>query len=144
MAKEKRDFLAVRGRVMEVYGICTDDGAIGHTLKSNVRAPDVVWRNASLEKMAKLRLFRRQVSGVVRIRGRSNRKLFDDFEIMTLQADHLAGIVSQQANLAHAEIDEDLRAEPVIAKIHRKPKPFVGLDRIEPLLLQLVGVNLWS
>ena len=122
MAKEKRDFLALRGGVMEVFGICTDVGAIGHTLKSNVRAPDVVWRNALLlEKMTKLRLFRRQVSGVVRIRGRSNRKLFDDFEIMTLQADHLAGIVSQQANLAHAEIDEDLRAEPVIAKIHRKP-----------------------
>src|SRR4029453_1056444 len=122
----------------------TDVGAIGHTLKSNVRAPDVVWRNPLLlEKMAKLRLFCRQVSGVVRIRGRTNRKLFDDFEIMPLQADHFAGIVGQQANLLHAEIEEDLRAEPVIAKTTRETELLVGLDRIEPLLLQLVGVNLW-
>ena len=70
MAKDKADFLAVRGRMVEVLGMCTDVGAIGHTLKSNVRPPSDVRRNALfLQKVAKFRLFRRQISGVVRIRG---------------------------------------------------------------------------
>ena len=69
MAKDKPDFLVVRGRMVEVLGMCTDVGAIGHTLKSNVRAANDVRRNAFLQKVAKFRLFRRQISGVVRIRG---------------------------------------------------------------------------
>jgi hypothetical protein len=70
MAKDKPDFLAMRGRIVEVLGMCPDVGAIGHTLKSNVRLPNDVRRNAFLlQKVAKFRLFRRQISGVVRIRG---------------------------------------------------------------------------
>ena len=94
MAKDEPDFLAIPGRVMEVLGMSTDVGAIGHTLKSNVpTAADVRGNALLLQQVAKLRLFCRQISRVVRIRGGTNRKLFDDFKLISLQPDDFPRIV---------------------------------------------------
>ena len=40
------------------------------------------------------------------------------------------------------EVDEDLRADPVVAQVGGQAELEVGVDRVEPLLLELVGAQL--
>ena len=54
----------------------------------------------------------------------------------------LLRIVGQDADAGESEVDEDLRADAVVAQVRRQPEPQVRLDRVEPLLLQLVGAQL--
>ncbi len=41
-----------------------------------------------------------------------------------------------------AEVDEDLGADPVVAQVGREAETQVRVDRVEPVLLQLVGAQL--
>ena len=41
-----------------------------------------------------------------------------------------------------AEVDEDLRAYAVVTQVGGQPELEIGVDRVEPLLLELVGVEL--
>ena len=41
-----------------------------------------------------------------------------------------------------AEVDEDLRADAVVAQVDRQAELEVGVDGVEPAVLQLVGVEL--
>ena len=79
---------------------------------------------------------------VVRIGCRANGKLFDDLEIVTFEPDDLSRIVCEQADLANAEVNEDLRSKTVVAEIDGESQLFVGLNGIEPLFLEFVGVDL--
>ena len=40
------------------------------------------------------------------------------------------------------EVDEDLRADAVVAQVGRQPELEVGVDGVEPAVLQLVGAQL--
>ena len=44
--------------------------------------------------------------------------------------------------LEQPEVDEDLRADPVVAKVGRKAELQVRVDGVEPVLLELVGAQL--
>ena len=44
--------------------------------------------------------------------------------------------------LLYAEVLQDLRADPVLPQVGRKAQLDVGLDRVEALLLKLVGLEL--
>ena len=61
---------------------------------------------------------------------------------VTFQADDLLRIVRQETELAHAEIEQNLRAEAVIAQVAGEAELGVRLHRVEPFFLQFVGVNL--
>ena len=72
---------------------------------------------------------------------RFDRDTSGDFEAVAGQANHLARIVGEQPDFAHTEVRKDLRTDAVFAKVHREAEPAVGFDRVEPLLLQLVGMD---
>ena len=60
--------------------------------------------------MAELRLLGLEIFLVVRVGFDSNRDLLHHFETVTFQPDHFFGIVCQESELAHAEIEQNLRA----------------------------------
>ena len=68
-----------------------------------------------LQQMAELYLLGLEIFLVVRIRGHANRDLLHHLQTITFQADHFFGIVGQEAELAHAEIEQNLRAQSVIS-----------------------------
>ena len=70
-----------------------------------------------------------------------NRYLLDHLNPVTFQADDLLRIIRQEAELAHAKIEKNLRAESVIPQIGREPEARICFHRIETFLLQLVGMN---
>ena len=92
--------------------------------------------------MPHLRPLGAQVGLVVRVGLDADGHRLDDLEAVAGEADDLLRVVGQQADLPHAEIEEDLRAEAVLAQVGREAELEIGLHRVEALLLQLVGVDL--
>jgi hypothetical protein len=66
-------------------------------------------------------------------------RLADDPHAIALKAFDFVGIVRQEPYLTDAEVAQNLRADPVVAKILFKTEPKVGLNRIEALILKSVG-----
>ena len=52
----------------------------------------------------------------------------------------LLRVVRQDADRRQPEVGEDLVADPVVARVGREAELEVRLDRVEPVLLQLVGL----
>ena len=66
----------------------------------------------------------------------------DDLETVALEAAVLGRIVGHQPHRRHAEVDEDLRADAVLAGVGREAELDVGLDGVAALVLQRVGAQL--
>src|SRR3954447_13623362 len=94
------------------------------------------------QPMPQLQPLRLQVPLIVLARHHLYRYVVDDAQAVSLQAVNLLGVVGHDADLADAEVAKDLRADAVIALVDWQAQPLVRLDRIQPLLLQLVGVQL--
>src|SRR5262245_54455292 len=94
--------------------------------------------------MPELVLLGGEVAGVVFVGRDLNRyALFDVQAIAAFEADDFFRIVGKQADLANAEIDEDLGADSVLAQIRREAEALIGFDGVQPLqLLQLIGAQL--
>src|SRR5204863_3772291 len=71
-----------------------------------------------------------------------DRNLCAHRQAVALHAADLLGVVGEDADRAEAEIDEDLRSNPIVAQVRGQPQAQVGLDRVEAFLLQLVGAQL--
>src|SRR5262245_57276182 len=82
------------------------------------------------EEVAELLLLRAQVGDVAAPCRHFEREPLDDLDPVVLQPDHLARIVGQEAHLAHAEIAQDLRADPVVPQVGLEAELEVGLDRV--------------
>ena len=76
------------------------------------------------------------------VRRDHDRHTLDDFESIPLEPLDLAGVVRHEADLADAEVDEDLRAFAIVAEIWREAERDVRLDRVQTLLLKMVRVKL--
>src|SRR5260221_10107795 len=63
-------------------------------------------------------------------------------EAVSLDADELARIITQKPHRPNPQLAQNLNADAVIPLIGLESEPFVGFDRVEPLVLQLVGANL--
>jgi len=95
-----------------------------------------------LQQMPELVALGAQV-GVARLGGRDlERHALHDLEAVAGEADVLVGIVGHQAHPAHAEVAQDLGADAVVALVGGKAELLVRLDRVVPLLLELVGPQL--
>src|SRR5688500_16612660 len=70
------------------------------------------------------------------------RHALGDLEAVSGESGVLAGVVGEQAQPAHSEVAEDGGADPVLALVGAEAEPLVGLDRVVPALLQLVGAQL--
>src|SRR5258707_1743172 len=88
-----------------------------------------------LEQVPELRLFRFEIFFVVRIGFSPDRHLLDHFQTITLQADNFLRIIGEEPELSHTQIEKNLCAEPVIAKVSCVPEFCVGLYGVESFLL---------
>src|SRR5262249_35806455 len=96
-----------------------------------------------MEDVAELLLLGAEILEILLVRLDLERHALDDLQTVALDAGALAGVVRDDAHLAHAEVAQDLRADAVVAEIRREAEPLVGLDRVETLLiLQPVGLDL--
>src|SRR5437764_2003593 len=101
-----------------------------------------VIRNSSLEQVPHLDSLRLEVLGVVRIRFAPNRHLLDHLNSVTFQTDHLLRIVREETELPHTEVVENLSTDAIITQVAGEAEAGVRLDRVEPFLLQFVGMYL--
>src|SRR6476661_4786714 len=95
-----------------------------------------------VEQVSEFILLRLEVMQVILVRSDLDRHALDDAQSVTLQPDHLARVVCQQADVAHAEVVEDLGADTVLAQVGGVAEALVRLDGVQALLLlQLVRLQ---
>ena len=66
----------------------------------------------------------------------------DDLEAEAVETAVLRRVVRHEPHRGDAEVDEDLRADPVLAGVDRQAEVLVRLDGVAALLLQPVGAHL--
>src|SRR5213594_4441810 len=71
-----------------------------------------------------------------------DRHALGDVQAVALQPDDLLRVVGEQPEVLHAQIHEDLGADPVVAQIGLEAERCIGLDRVLSLVLELVGAHL--
>ncbi len=95
-----------------------------------------------MERVAELLALGGQVCLVVRVGDVLDRQLVCDRQPITGQPGDLLRVVGEDADRGQAEVDEDLGANPVVAQVGRQAQAEIGVDRVEPLLLELVRPQL--
>ena len=68
--------------------------------------------------------------------------LLGDGEPLALEPVDLLRVVRQDPDRAQPEVDEDLRPDAVLAQVGGQAELEVRVDRVEALLLELVGAQL--
>src|SRR5712691_7823659 len=63
-------------------------------------------------------------------------------EAVSLDPDQLTRIIAQEPHRADPQLAQNLYSDSVVPLIGLESEPFVGFDRVKPLVLQLVGANL--
>ncbi len=94
--------------------------------------------------MSHLVAFGVHVPPALRDRWRHDRNLIDHREVIPVvhKCVCLLGIVGQETHLGKSKILEDLQADAVVTRVGAEPERGVGLDRVEPLILQAIGADL--
>ncbi len=95
-----------------------------------------------MQRVAELVALGAQVVLVVGIGHGLDRKLLGDREPVALEADDLFRVVGEDPDAGQAEVAEDLGADPVVTQVGGEAELEVGLDRVDALLLELVGAQL--
>src|SRR2546421_3713646 len=95
-----------------------------------------------MEDVSHLVLLRAKIADVRLPRGDFDRHALDDFEPVALDPDDLARVIRDQADIAETEVDENLGADPVVAKVRFEAELEVRLHGIAPIVLQLIGFDL--
>src|SRR5262249_20204865 len=78
-----------------------------------------------LQQVAHLLALRRQVTAVVLVGRDLDRHALDDAQPVAVDPDHLLGVVRQQPDLPHAEVDQDLCADAVVPQVRAEAEPLV-------------------
>src|SRR5205814_1637685 len=78
---------------------------------------------------------------VVRIGFAANWHLLYHLQAVTFESDNFFRIIGQKTELANAKIEENLRAETVVAQIAGITKLRVCLNSVESFLLQFIGMD---
>ena len=85
-----------------------------------------------MEPMAELVALGLEVAAVLGVRRHLDRHLLDHLEAEALDAGDLLRVVREDADRREPEVGEDLRADPVLARVGREAELEVRLDRVEP------------
>ena len=64
-----------------------------------------------------------------------------DCDALSLQAGYLVRIVRQQPDTVHAQRPEHRRRKPIVALVVGESKALVGVDRVQPAILQRIGAQ---
>src|ERR1700730_16202958 len=105
-------------------------------------APFSPTAHTNLEKVTELVFLGLQVTRVVGVCRDADRHALDDLKTETLQSIELFRIVREQLDLANAKVIKNLASYAVVALVGRVAEGLVGLDSIQPAILQVVGVQL--
>src|SRR5262245_3656582 len=121
----------------------------GSSIRFTPRSLDVVWEvllalvvERPAERVPELLALRLEVLAVVGVRLDLDRLLRDGGETEPADAGDLPRVVREHADGREPEVGQDLRADPVLAGVRLEPELEVRLDRVETLLLELVGAQL--
>src|SRR5262245_40192446 len=106
------------------------------------RASLPIYRLVVVEEVAHAVALGRQVALVVGVGLDDERHAVDDLEAEALEAAVLRRVVGEEPHRRHAEVDGDLGADTVLAAVGGEAELEVGIDGVEPLLLELVGADL--
>ena len=82
-----------------------------------------------------------EILRIVRVGLRFDRKLFDNIETVSFEADYFFRVVRQETDVADAEVDQYLCTGTILTEVRRKPQFFIGFNGIEALFLEFVGAN---
>src|SRR5581483_9549231 len=100
-------------------------------------------RRGDVKQMAELVSFGAQVELVVFVGRELDRQLLYDVQSVSLDPHNLLGIVGQQTDCADAEVEQDLRADAVVAEVGAEAELLVCFHSIQPFLtLELVRLQL--
>ena len=83
--------------------------------------------------MAELVALRAQILGVLVVRRLHDRHALAEAKAVALEADHLARVVRDRPDRFEAEVEEDLRADAVVAEIGLEAELLVRLDGVGAL-----------
>ena len=110
--------------------------------EEDLQRPSGLRRHTSFSRWPSFSRLVAQVGAAALGRRDLQRHALDDLQAVAVEGDVLARVVGHQAHLAHAEVAQDLGADAVVALVGAEAELLVGLDRVVPLLLQLVGAQL--
>ncbi len=91
--------------------------------------------------MAEAVFFGAEVIDVVGGGGGLDGDLLDDFDAIDLEPAGFFGVVGEDFDLFEAEVPEDLSADAVVAFVGGKAEFEIGVNGVEALLLEFVGVE---
>jgi len=91
--------------------------------------------------VAELVPFRLEVEFVVGVGGQAEGELFHDSEAVSVEPDDLFRVVGEEADLAHAEVMEDLGAHAVVAEVGGESEFLVGFHGVAAVFLEFVGMD---
>lgn len=83
-----------------------------------------------------------QIAQVVGIRHHFDRNVADNLQAVSLQADTLDGIVSEEFHLLDAELAQNLGSAAIVTLVGLEAEVYVGFHRVEAFFLQFIGGNL--
>mmetsp|Transcript_3137 Transcript_3137/g.10615 ORF Transcript_3137/g.10615 Transcript_3137/m.10615 type:complete len:230 (-) Transcript_3137:760-1449(-) len=83
-----------------------------------------------------------EVGDVLRVGLDMRRHALHDAQAVAGEARELFGVVGHEAHVPDAEVSEDLGAGAVLARVDGQAEFLVGIQRVDALLLQRVGVDL--
>src|SRR5665213_145931 len=106
---------------------------------STVWSEDVI---EALEEVTHALALGAEVLDVLRGGHRLDVHPLDDVEPEALETSVLCGIVGHEPHGGHAQVDQDLGTDAVLARVGRKAQLEVGIDGVEALLLEVVGAQL--
>ena len=67
------------------------------------------------------------------------RNPFNNLQTIALQTDHFFRIIGHELHFSDTKILENLGTDTIVAKISLETELFIGLNRIEPLILKVIG-----
>src|SRR5690348_912394 len=94
------------------------------------------------EQVPELVALRAQVAGVLGVLRLDDGYALLDAQPVALEADHLARIVGDRSDGLQPEVEQDLRADAVVAQVGGEAELLVGLHRVRSTILQLVRLEL--
>ncbi|MFM2100373.1 MAG: hypothetical protein RLZZ366_1912, partial [Pseudomonadota bacterium] len=82
-----------------------------------------------------------EIVGVVGVSGQLVRDTFYDLNPRRSETRNLFRIVGEQLDAVLPQQMKHARGHPEIARVDRKAQPQIGIHRVKPLILQLVGAQ---
>src|SRR5262245_14796345 len=94
------------------------------------------------EQMAKFVALRAEVARVLVVRRLHDGNALAEPQIVPLESNHLARVVRDRPNRLEADVEQDLRADAVVAEIGLEAELLIRLDGVGTAVLKLVRLQL--